>query len=240
LPAISQHPAPFVRLRSGWLCEGAAIIFGLAATSGSGGPGLWDQCTGAGPLKHSDGLPSRPSQVWLARSAPSPRLLRSAQRPTSIPSHSFLLFLVAAAAASSLLSHHTHLAACRPHAPYRYSSLTEVVLFEAGGRDYLRIHSAAVETSSLRNFARAISTNVGRKHARLDIDAPGTVRPLTDHNDTHDEAFGYSGRNWHGHTSSLIALRRKACPPTIAPGQQETHPQARSQSATGLAQSGGN
>jgi hypothetical protein len=90
----------------------------------------------------------------------------------------------------------------------------QVALFDAGGIGYLRtnILRPSNHHQPPLKLCAGTSTNLGGKHTRPDICQHGTIRPLTDHNDTHDEAFGYSGRNWHGHTPSVPTLRREAWP----------------------------
>jgi hypothetical protein len=89
----------------------------------------------------------------------------------------------------------------------------QVALFDAGGIGYLRTNILRrSEHHQPPKLCAGTSTNVGGKHTRLDIFEHGTIRPLTGHNDTHDEAFEYSGRNWHGHTPSVPTLRREAWP----------------------------
>jgi hypothetical protein len=189
LPAISR-PRPTVRaLAAGWLPEWLQSSFWNGAASGACHQTLQ-------PLPWPDGLSSS------VRAQPS----------TSIT-------LAVAVAASALLHFTTHsLADYRLHAPYRCSSLTASRPFRCW-RNSLSTdkHSASIETSTPR-FLRGNVNKRWRKHPRLDIYQHGTIKPLIDHNDTHDEAFGYSGRNWHGHTPSVPTLRRKAWP------QPPTHP----------------
>lgn len=144
--------------------------------------------------------------------------------PTASPSHHprrLLLLrcpasITFAVAASALLPFTTHSwADYRLHAPYRCSSLTASRSFRCC-RNSLSLY---LRTSILRRSKhpppKLLRGNVNKrwsKHPRLDITEHGTIRPLRDHNDTHDEAFGYSGRNWHGHTPSVPTLRRKAWP----------------------------
>ena len=189
MPAIS-HPRPTVRARAaGWLPEWLQSSFWNGAASGACHQTLRHGCTTLRRLL---------------------LFVPSLQPPTSI---------TFAVAASALLPFTTHsLADYRLHAPYRCSSLIASRSFRCW-RNSLSTdkHSATIETSTPR-FLRGNVNKRWRKHPRLDIYQHGTIKPLIDHNDTHDEAFGYSGRNWHGHTPSVPTLRRKAWP------QPSTHP----------------
>jgi hypothetical protein len=108
---------------------------------------------------------------WLAfhssQAGPLPASLVSSKAPslcptlpTFIPSHSL------AAASLLLFFHHTHLAAYRPHAPYRYTSLTEVALFNAGGIDHLRTHSAPLKHQLPETLRREYQQTLGGNKTR--------------------------------------------------------------------------
>jgi len=85
----------------------------------------------------------------------------------------------------------------------------QVALFQCWKDNWEDSASTKIPHPPPKLRARNIS-KLWRKRSRPRNFEHGKIRPPTDHNDTRDEAFGYSGRNWHGHTTSVSPMRREA------------------------------
>jgi hypothetical protein len=192
LSAISHQPST-VRAHRTWLAvQIAAVMFGRRRIWGL--RSRWAAAVGYRPSLPAP-LSPPPSTLFL--------FLRSFLLAQPASHHTLL------AAQPFSLSQHTHLAAYRPHAPYCCSLFTASCSFRCWRNRFIYQQLLTIETSILtRSLISAAQNTTKRwtKHTRLDNCDHGTIRPLTDHNDTHDEVFGYSSRSWHGHSPSLSAL----------------------------------
>lgn len=138
---------------------------------------------------------------------------------TFSPSHSFTCCICAFLSFTNTLSW----LLCGPTFLTATHRSPQLILFDARRTvicdHILRLSKVQTQQSCAGNINKHCT-----KHTRPDILEHGAIRPLTDHNDTHDETFGHSCRNWHGRTPSDLTLRCKAWPQpsVIAPGREKT------------------